>query len=137
MKVTLFFCAGNYAETLGIHRVDGLDGVGRRMPATSAAFTIGAFGMIGTPPLAGFVSKWTLGSGALAVEMEWVVLVLVASSLLNAAYFLPVVLRGFFGARERAESVSEAPASMVVPLAVFFALQRYFVRGILAGSLKG
>ena len=32
---------------------------------------------------------------------------------------------------------SAAFISMVVPLAVFFALQRYFVRGILAGSLKG
>jgi alpha-glucoside transport system permease protein len=27
--------------------------------------------------------------------------------------------------------------SMLVPLAVFFALQRYFVRGLLAGSVKG
>ncbi|MDZ7839596.1 MAG: proton-conducting transporter membrane subunit [Gammaproteobacteria bacterium] len=96
MKVTLFFCAGNYAETLGKHRIDELDGVGRRMPVTSAAFTIGAFGMIGTPPLAGFVTKWTLGSGALAAGMEWVVLVLVASSLLNAAYFLPVLHRLWF-----------------------------------------
>ncbi len=96
MKVTLFFCAGNYAETLGVHRIDGLDGAGRRMPATSAAFTIGAFGMIGAPPLAGFVTKWTLGSGALDAGAEWVVLVLVASSLLNAAYFLPVLHRLWF-----------------------------------------
>ena len=27
--------------------------------------------------------------------------------------------------------------SMAVPMAVFFALQRYFVRGILAGAVKG
>ena len=27
--------------------------------------------------------------------------------------------------------------SMIVPLGVFFALQRYFVRGLLAGSVKG
>ncbi len=27
--------------------------------------------------------------------------------------------------------------SMIVPLAVFLALQRYFVRGLLAGGLKG
>ncbi len=32
---------------------------------------------------------------------------------------------------------SAAFISMVVPLIVFFSLQRYFVRGILAGSLKG
>ena len=96
MKITLFFCAGNYAETLGIHRIDEMDGAGRRMPGTSVAFTIGAFGMIGAPPLAGFITKWTMGSGALAANMDWVVVVLVLSSLLNAAYFLPVLHRLWF-----------------------------------------
>ncbi len=96
MKITLFFCAGNYAETLGIHDIDELDGAGRRMPATSVAFTIGAFGMIGVPPFAGFVSKWYLGLGALESGMSWVLGVLVLSSLLNAAYFLPIVHRLWF-----------------------------------------
>ncbi|WP_206060341.1 monovalent cation/H+ antiporter subunit D family protein [Nitrincola alkalilacustris] len=96
MKVTLFFCAGNYAETLGIHKINELDGVGTRMPLTSAAFTVGAFGMIGLPPVAGFISKWYLGTGALLAGMDWVVAVLVASSLLNAAYFLPLLYRIWF-----------------------------------------
>jgi len=96
MKITLFFCAGNYAETLGIHRVSEMDGVGRRMPWTTAAFTLAAFGMIGLPPLAGFVSKWYLGIGALEAGMDWVIGVLVLSSLLNAAYFLPIVHRAWF-----------------------------------------
>ena len=96
MKITLFFCAGNYAETLGVHRIDHLDGVGRRMPATSIAFTACAFGMIGAPPLAGFVTKWSLGLGALADGKGWMLAVLVASSLLNAAYFLPVLHRIWF-----------------------------------------
>ncbi|MCH8498775.1 MAG: monovalent cation/H+ antiporter subunit D family protein [Marinobacter sp.] len=96
MKITLFFCAGNYAETLGVHRIDELDGAGRRMPLTSIAFTLGAFGMMGAPPLAGFVTKWMLGSGALASGMLWVIPVLVASTLLNAAYFLPILYRLWF-----------------------------------------
>lgn len=100
MKITLFFCAGNYAETLGIHRIDEMDGAGRRMPGTSVAFTIGAFGMIGAPPLAGFITKWTMGSGALDAEMGWVVMVLVFSSLLNAAYFLPILHRLWFREQE-------------------------------------
>ncbi|BBI72803.2 hypothetical protein HAALTHF_24380n [Vreelandella aquamarina] len=41
MKVTLFFCAGNYAEELGVHRLDEMDGAGKRMPLTSLAFTVG------------------------------------------------------------------------------------------------
>ena len=102
MKITLFFCAGNYAETLGVHRIDELDGAGRRMPGTSVAFTLGAFGMIGAPPLAGFVTKWTMGTGALAVGMDWVVAVLVVSSLLNAAYFLPILHRIWFAGQQQA-----------------------------------
>ena len=102
MKITLFFCAGNYAETLGVHRIDELDGAGRRMPATSIAFTIGAFGMIGTPPLAGFITKWTMGLGALQAQMPWVIAVLMVSSVLNAAYFLPIVHRLWFRARDGA-----------------------------------
>jgi multicomponent Na+:H+ antiporter subunit D len=97
MKITLFFAAGNYAETLGIHHVSEMDGVGRRMPGTTLAFTIGALGMIGIPPVAGFVSKWFLGLGAVeAGAAAWVLPVLVASSLLNAAYFLPILYRAWF-----------------------------------------
>ena len=96
MKITLFFCAGNLAETLGIHKIDEMDGVGRRMPWTMAAFTIGALGMIGLPPLAGFISKWYLGLGGLAAGQPWIILVLIGSTLLNACYFLPVLHRIWF-----------------------------------------
>ena len=97
MKITLFFAAGNYAETLGIHRVSEMNGVGRRMPGTTLAFTIGALGMIGIPPVAGFISKWYLGLGAVEAGMaHWVLPVLVVSSLLNAAYFLPILYRAWF-----------------------------------------
>ena len=96
MKITLFFCAGNYAETLGVHRVSEMDGVGRRMPWTTLAFTVGALGMIGVPPTAGFVSKWYLGLGAAEAGSDWVLLILVTSSLLNAAYFFPILFRAWF-----------------------------------------
>ncbi|SDT25573.1 multicomponent Na+:H+ antiporter subunit D [Halopseudomonas xinjiangensis] len=96
MKVTLFYCAGNLAETLGIHSIRDLDGVGRRMPLTMIAFSIAALGMIGVPPVAGFISKWYLGLGALEVGAGWVLLVLVLSGLLNAAYFLPLLYRAWF-----------------------------------------
>ncbi|NEX18960.1 monovalent cation/H+ antiporter subunit D family protein [Thiorhodococcus mannitoliphagus] len=96
MKITLFFCAGNYAETLGVHNVSQMDGVGRRMPLTTLAFSVGALGMIGIPPIAGFVTKWYLGLGAVEADAHWVLLVLAASSLLNAAYFLPILYRAWF-----------------------------------------
>lgn len=102
MKITLFFCAGNLAETLGVHRIDEMSGVARRMPLTMAAFSIGALGMIGIPPTVGFVSKWYLGLGGLAGGNWWLLLILIISSLLNAWYFLPILIRAWFGKQQGA-----------------------------------
>ena len=101
MKITLFFTAGNYAETLGIHKVSEMNGVGKRMPATTLAFTIGALGMIGIPPIAGLVTKWYLAMGAIEANLAWWIMpVLITSSLLNAAYFLPILYRAWFCKQE-------------------------------------
>jgi multicomponent Na+:H+ antiporter subunit D len=110
MKITLFFCAGIFANLLGIKKITQLDGVGRRMPVSAACFTIAALGMIGLPPVAGFISKWYLGAGAVAQGMDWVIAVLVASTLLNAAYFLPLIKRIWLHAPPE-RWPDEAPAS--------------------------
>jgi len=100
MKITLFFCAGNLAETLGIHKISEMDGVGRRLPLTMAAFTVAALGMIGIPPTIGFVSKWYLCLGGIEAENWWVIVVLVVSSILNGIYFLPIVTKAWFGVQK-------------------------------------
>ncbi|AVZ38499.1 MULTISPECIES: complex I subunit 5 family protein [unclassified Dietzia] len=130
MKITLFFCAGLFAEVLGIKTVSALAGLGRRMPWTCAAFTVGAFGMIGVPPVAGFISKWELGLGALDSENQWVIWVLVASAVLNSAYFLPPVVAMWFRRAEESHEGSpgvpdrrrrrrlEAPAALLAPAVI-------------------
>ena len=52
---------------------------------------------------------------------------------------LPIELASIVGSRGEAYHLLTAAAfvSMVIPLVVFLALQRYFVRGLLAGSVKG
>jgi len=98
MKITLFFCAGLLAETVGVKKISQMGGVARRMPLTMMCFSVAALGMIGIPPVAGFLSKWYLGVGALEAGLPWVVGVLLVSSLLNAAYFLPVIRTAFLDA---------------------------------------
>jgi multicomponent Na+:H+ antiporter subunit D len=118
MKITLFFCAGIYDERAGVKRIEGLDGLGPRMPWTSTCFSLGALGMIGLPPMAGFVSKVYLGLGALQGGAPWVLGVLAASTLLNAAYFLPLLYRLWFrDPRPDAQGNERAPA-LVVPAVV-------------------
>lgn len=109
MKSTLFFCAGNLAEVRGIHKVSEMQGAGRMMPWTMAAFTLAALGMIGLPPIAGFVTKWYLAAGGIQAGANWILLVLVASSVLNAAYFLPILQAAWFKAPlERARQAPSA-----------------------------
>jgi len=122
-KITLFFAAGAIYTAAHKTEVSQLDGLGRRMPWTFAAFAIGALSMIGLPPAAGFVSKWFMVSGALAAQ-HWVALaVLVASTLLNAGYFLPIVYRAFFvPALPDDARHGEAPWPMVAALVATAAL---------------
>ncbi len=117
-KITLFFTAGAIYVAAGKTRVSELDGIGRRMPWTMAAFAVGALSMVGVPPTAGFVSKWYIIAGAFQNDLYFVLVVLVLSTGMNAAYFLPVVHRAFF----RPETVApkrehgEAPWPMVAAL---------------------
>jgi multicomponent Na+:H+ antiporter subunit D len=122
-KITLFFAAGAVYTAAHKTEVSQLDGLGRRMPWTFAAFGIGALSMIGLPPAAGFVSKWYMVSGALAAQ-HWAALgVIVASTLLNAGYFLPIVYRAFFApAGEGDPAHGEAPWPMVAALVATAAL---------------
>ena len=122
-KITLFFAAGAVYTAAHKTEVSELDGIGRRMPWTFAAFGIGALSMIGLPPAAGFVSKWFMVSGALQAQ-HWLALgVIAASTLLNAGYFLPIVYRAFFIQARESEAVhGEAPWTMVVALLATAAL---------------
>jgi multicomponent Na+:H+ antiporter subunit D len=121
MKITLFFCAGNIADCLGLHKISELNGIGRRMPLTMGTFTVAALGMIGIPPVAGFVTKWYLCLGGLQTERLWVVGLLVASTLLNGAYFLPIIHAAWFRAPDgpwrtvRSGGRFEAPWTLLFP----------------------
>lgn len=118
MKITLFFCAGIYDERAGIKRIEGLNGMGKQMPWTSACFSIGAMGMIGLPPLAGFISKFYLGLGAMEAGAPWVLAVLLASTLLNAAYFLPLLYRLWFLPCAEDARGDERVSGLVLPAVV-------------------
>ncbi|MDP2238849.1 MAG: proton-conducting transporter membrane subunit [Burkholderiales bacterium] len=95
-KITLFFAAGAIYTAAHKTEVSQLAGIGRRMPWTMGAFAVGALSMIGLPPAAGFISKWYILQGAMGTEQWNAVFVIIASTLLNAGYFLPIIYRAFF-----------------------------------------
>ncbi len=95
-KITLFFCAGSIYVAAHKTEISQMGGIGRQMPWTMTAFSIGALSMIGVPPLSGFITKWHLALGAIEAREIALLGVLLASTLLNAAYFLPIIYKAFF-----------------------------------------
>ena len=113
-KITLFFVAGSIYTAAHKTLVSELDGIGRRMPWTMAAFAVGSLSMIGLPPTFGFVSKWYMLQGAMQTEQFIPVAVIVVSTLLNAAYFLPILFQAYFKPPpEGSEEHGEAPLLML------------------------
>ena len=97
MKITLFLCAGTIAAITGKKKISELAGLGRALPVTLSAFLVGAFGMCGAPPLAGFISKWHVALGAVESGAFFFLIIIFAGSLLDVVYFFPVIRKAFFG----------------------------------------
>ncbi|VAW33229.1 NADH-ubiquinone oxidoreductase chain L, partial [hydrothermal vent metagenome] len=120
-KITLFFCAGAIFVATQKKDLSEMGGLGRSMPFTFAAFGLASLTMIGAPPAGGFVTKWLLLVGSMQAHQIGILLVLLASTLLNVAYFAPITYNAFFGKRpegEKYEGIKEAPLAMLIPLMI-------------------
>ncbi len=123
MKITLFMCLGNYAEKYDVHKFKELDGVGRRMPFTTLAFTIASLGLIGVPMTAGYLTKKYLEAGAKSAGEEWVVYVFYISSILSTLYLIPIVFKAWFGKIKeevKGRKLEVSPLMLIPPLITAF-----------------
>ncbi len=120
-KITLFFCAGAIYVAAHKKNISDMGGLGKTMPFTFGAFAIASLSMIGAPPVAGFVTKWNLLVGSIQAHQIGILLILIASTMLNAAYFAPITFKAFFGQRPKGETfqgIKEAPLSMLIPILI-------------------
>lgn len=120
-KITLFFCAGAIYVATHKKNISEMEGLGKTMPFTFGAFAIASLSMIGAPPVAGFITKWNLLIGSVQAHQIGILLILIASTLLNAAYFAPITYKAFFGKRPVGEpfaGIKEAPLAMLIPILI-------------------
>ncbi len=117
-KITLFFAAGAIYTAAKKTELSQLRGIGHLMPWTTAAFTIGALSMIGVPPTGGFVSKWYILAGAFQADNYLAIATIILSTVLNAAYFLPIIYMAWFIKPEKVKENAHGEA----PFAAVFAL---------------
>jgi multicomponent Na+:H+ antiporter subunit D len=122
-KITLFFCAGAIYATTHRENISDMVGLGRQMPWTFGAFTIGSLALVGIPGLSGFVGKFFLARGAIQGDDVIALAIMLGASLLTASYLLPIVRIAFFpGMAPEGKAYpshrAEASKAMLVPLLI-------------------
>jgi formate hydrogenlyase subunit 3/multisubunit Na+/H+ antiporter MnhD subunit len=119
MKITLFMCAGAIYVKTHKELISDMHGIGKQMPVTMCSFAVGAAGLVGIPPVCGFISKWYLCIGALQTKEIIFLFVYLVSALLDAVYFFPIIYKAFFkGDKNVHIKVDEASPMLVTPLAI-------------------
>jgi len=124
-KALLFLAAGYMIYRAGSLDISALEGMGRKMPLTCLAFTIGAFSLVGLPPFIGFPSKFLIVRAALATK-ETIFCVLIGLALLGTviegAYFFRVVQVLYFKGEKPNPGRKEAPIIALVPMIILAVL---------------
>jgi len=127
MKGGLFMVMGCVMYQIGSVDIEKLDGIGKRMPWTMAAFVIGGLGLIGVPLTVGFISKWYLVLGAIEQRNWLVVGVILLGSLLALVYVWRIIEIAYFRPIPKdTPSVREAPLSMLIPTWILIGATLYF-----------
>jgi len=124
-KALLFLAAGYMIYRAGSLDISALEGMGRKMPLTCLAFTIGAFSLVGLPPFVGFASKFLIVRAALATkETLFVVLIGLAllGTVIEGAYFFRVVQVLYFKGEKPNPGRKEAPIIALVPMIILAVL---------------
>ncbi len=129
-KGCLFMCAGAISQQEGLKDIRDFQGLGKKMPYASAAFTIAALSMIGIPPMAGFASKLFLILASLDASQYPFVAILLLSGLLNLVYFWRVIDQMYFAKPEETKDAGvikemakkALPLSMTAPMLILASL---------------
>jgi len=97
--------------------LEDFKGLGRKMPLTMAAFTVGGCGLIGVPMTVGFISKWYLIKSAMEEGYWFIALIVLTGGLLALIYVWRLVEVIWFGQPDDPDApIQEAPLSMLIPL---------------------
>lgn len=121
LKSALFLSVGSFIAQYGKRSVRSLRGLGLQMPFSTAVFSLAALGMIGILLTSGFLAKWRLGL-ALAEVAPWIILVVLGSSILNAMYYLPIIIDFYLKPNDEKQlniTYDRVPKRMLVVLGVF------------------
>jgi len=145
-KLALYLVAGNIIHTVHSKEISSFKGIGIEMPITMGIYTVCSLSMVGIPLFIGFNSKWNFALAIIDSNKILFIAVLLASSVLNAVYYLPIIVNGFFGEENVKNKVfrsKEKPVRVLLPELIltfailYFGISSKGIIALIAKSISG
>ena len=109
LKALAFLCIGAIIYRLGARTLDDI---------AASLFILAILGLIGMPPLNGFISKLVLFTSSLDAGMLWLGVLLVIFSAVSTGYYLRILKALIAPPSGRVSEAREAPALLLIPMIV-------------------
>ncbi len=130
LKTTLFFCAGIIIMKTGSRKIQELDDFGRQEPLIALSFIIASLGMIGIPPVNGFISKFLICLAAIEEGYPLLVVIILIASIITAAYYFRIIQIFFRGSKKQNNIIAEIKVKEVLEKKYFGVWPIYILVGL-------
>jgi NADH:ubiquinone oxidoreductase subunit 5 (subunit L)/multisubunit Na+/H+ antiporter MnhA subunit len=130
-KAAMFMAAGLIYAALGHDRIAGLAGIGRALPMSVIAFTVGGLSLIGLPPSGAYVAKDLLLRAAVETKQWWWAVVVQAGGVFTASYLVLVLAHALVPSDRPLRLQAPVPRSRAAAVAALALALCSFLLGLL------
>jgi proton-translocating NADH-quinone oxidoreductase chain N len=128
LTTALAFMAIGIMNAKGFRTLDDFSGLGRKMPWTSLALVIAGLSFAGVPPLGGFMAKYLVFTAAISVDLTWLAVIGVLTSVLQTAYIFRLV-NVMYGKESKITEKIIEDKRILIP--VFILVAAIFILGLM------
>lgn len=133
-KVLLFGSVGLAENQSGQELTMETRGMAARYPVSAAAFIAGSLGMIGVPPLFGFIGRWRLYLAGVEYGGMWLALTMALATALALLYYVRAIHRVWLGPANEDVPAGEPKLAAAVLIALIVLM---LTVGLFPGWLTG
>ena len=137
IKAALFMLIGIVIYLTGTSNLRKMGGLMKRYPTLGWFYLIAAFGLVGIPPLSGFVGKLLIIQGGFENGNIWTTLIVLVSSLIVLLSAIRIFIYAFWGEEKQLQPAinKKSYIHQLVPTVLLVILSVLY-RGIIFGFLS-
>jgi proton-translocating NADH-quinone oxidoreductase chain N len=134
LTTALAFMAVGIINSHGFRTLDDFSGVGKKMPWSSLALVLAGLSFAGVPPLGGFIAKYLVFTAAISVNLTWLAVIGVLTSVLQTAYIFRLV-NVMYGKQPKDGLTARIKENKAILIPVFILVAAIFILGLFPNTV--